>query len=573
MVLGDLEFQKVARPIRTAPVAERFLAFFFDVVLFTPIFTLLLSQLFKKIELRYYTSPDSIEFLILGLMALLGVGVLTVLFQTAFIYFLQGTPGKLVFKMRVVDYSTGKAPTVGAAFLRSTLWVIEFCFLAVPFLEVISQKQRRMLHDRASDTVVTTLKDVTDGGPHPLESHFVRNVIVIFVSLFCLWGALFASKVYLAAIRGDFKKQELENDQYLCSVISDAANPNYTRLDLAIALFVAQEIPEDCLLSEADFAFWTNNETELGWAYLAKGFYFKFDKEKSSVYLNKVCDIAENSSACDITQIILGDKELDKNSTAGMTLTGQVLHLRDILSHGQYLSFLKESRSLTEIRGFHDFIQQETVKALWGSSQKEQAQGAYLNSIPHLEATHQIDMASWMCLEEIEKNCAVKEYASCNDLKLRLKKNSMTGLTTDSVLALVKEKDCRKDVGFSLLFFHEFFQDNPLVRELVGAISSDSDWSTERRLKVLRQLSFSTEASRSVRHRAQLALAEMSHENEDVKKILSYLEQSDRKDWFWKKMSNKLVEVSQKNKWDQLANKAQSIQSGRLPASLHQDKE
>jgi uncharacterized RDD family membrane protein YckC len=332
MVLGEFKHKSKSAQLRIAPISERFLAFFFDIVLFTPLFTVLLSQIFKKIELRYYLAPDSIEFVALAIIAVFLIAVLTILFQSLFIHYFQGTPGKLVFKLRVVDSSTGLHPSLGNSFLRSTLWVIEFFLLGIPLLEIMSQKQRRALHDRASETAVITLKEIADPGPHPLESHFVRNLLMIFVTVFCVWGALVASKLYVAAVRGDFKKQELVNDKYLCNAVTESVEPGQSRLDYAIALFVAQQIPDDCLLSEADFAFWTNNEFELSWAYLAKSFYYKFDSDKSESYLEKVCEFDKNSTACEIAKVIQDGGEFKKASKAAETLTAQILNLKEMLS-------------------------------------------------------------------------------------------------------------------------------------------------------------------------------------------------------------------------------------------------
>ena len=579
MVLGDLSshFQNPngARKLPIAASSERFLAFFFDVILFTPIFSVLLSQIFKKLELKYYTSPDSAEFLVFSFTLIFGVVFLTALTQAFFIYYFQGSPGKLIFKLRVLNFNTGQKPTLGNSLLRSALWTFEFFLLGIPFLEILSHQHRRILHDRASETMVVTLKKATDPGPHPLEMHFVRNILFICVTLFGFWGSLLAGKVYVAAVRGDFKKQELEKDHYLCPMISEMLDGHHGRIDTAISMFVAGELPEDCVMSEADFALWTNNELEIPWAYLAKSFYYKFNSDKSDEYLEQVCDSSRNgdlpSVPCQIAQTIQEGGTIKDNKILNETLTGQILGLREMLSDGEYSRFLKDSRQLASYVGFNNFIQKETVKALWGSNLQKQAEGAYLNMYSHVEPTHQIEIASWMCLEEVESECAVKNYNSCDDLKTNFKRNSMTGLTTDSVIALIKEKDCAKDSSISMLYFHEFFEENPLVQDLVGAISKESNWSKEKRLDTLRKLAFSISATRSIRHRAQMALLEMSDESKDAEQILSYLERSTHRDWFWKKLSNKVAKLEQ-TKWKSLAHRTDRLFDTRAPASMKESK-
>ncbi len=76
MVIQDLTDSfsvSTLRKNKIAPVTDRLLAVFFDFVLFTPIFTLLFSQLFRRLEVRYYTSPESTEFLVLFAITVLGL--------------------------------------------------------------------------------------------------------------------------------------------------------------------------------------------------------------------------------------------------------------------------------------------------------------------------------------------------------------------------------------------------------------------------------------------------------------------------------------------------------------------
>src|SRR4051812_36672887 len=91
--------RKTKHEFRIPPLVDRFLAFVFDIVIFTPVFSFILAHLFRKLELMYFVSPGSLEFLtlcgVLGAFLL----ILTILFQTLFVFLMGATPGKYFFKI------------------------------------------------------------------------------------------------------------------------------------------------------------------------------------------------------------------------------------------------------------------------------------------------------------------------------------------------------------------------------------------------------------------------------------------------------------------------------------------
>ncbi len=103
------------------------------------------------------------------------VGYLVILglYQIGFIVWRGQTPGKIAFRMKVVDETTDAIPGVGAATVR---WVIPAAAATVPLVGVIGiaviygallfDSRRQGIHDRAARTVVIDLRELP---PPPVE--------------------------------------------------------------------------------------------------------------------------------------------------------------------------------------------------------------------------------------------------------------------------------------------------------------------------------------------------------------------------------------------------------------------
>jgi uncharacterized RDD family membrane protein YckC/tetratricopeptide (TPR) repeat protein len=565
--LGDFSSlssnSQVDRPI--APAVDRFMAFVFDAALFSPLTSLLLSPLFKKIELRYYTAPGSLEFIAFLALGFFATLAFAIFLQTLCVFYWGATPGKYFFKLRVISLtpnSNGKVQLI-QSFLRSGLWAIEFLCLWIPYIAIFSHRERRPVHDRASETMVVTLKVSADGGPHPLEAHFVRNLFFILIAVALMWTSLFSSQIYHMAAAGEFKKSELEERQALCSEVTHFAEKGMVREDLALARYMAGEVDDDCLLSEADFGLWTQDPTQQAWGYLAKSIYYQYDHEKSNHYLDKVCEQDPKSEACRLSLAITNEdhKELTKEP---QSLTAHILQVRELTGKGDYdqaLQKLTEVNSWTDgasvADAFQKYTQKQTVKLLWMLGKHEQSSGAYLNSWPFMEPQDQSEISAWMCLEQVEDHCDNVSYKPCEDLRETLTQASPPRVSTEAVVAMVKEAECKKSHDLPLLLLHEALEENSSLNLLVSALSSQSNWSPEHRLDTLRDLSFSKSPTitKSVQKQARLALVSKTQDIQDFVKTSKILETAGRHDWAWQKIKNKIAEATKKDK------------SSRLPAS------
>ncbi len=551
MVLGDLDFnsrsnsgdEKVAHH-QIAPVADRVLAFVFDLVIFTPVFSFILASVFRHLQLMYYVSPQSIEFAVLLAVSVLFIAVLTILFQTLFLFANGSTPGKSFFKIQVVSFEQN--PTLKnhrlkftQAFLRSTLWVMETAFLFLPWLEVMSEGFRRPLHDRAAGTIVVTTKKVGDSGPHPIESLFVRQFLVLCSFLVFLWGIVTVGHFYQGALAGEYKRSELQQEDFLCASVTQAIDSGDLRIDKAISMFLADEISEECLTAEADFVLWTPSENEKSWAYLAKGLTKKYDSQMFESYLQKACDLDSEGPACQIAEYQASPKSKEISQTnAFNTKTGNVLAVIRNFENGRYDLAEQGFVGLSAEKGMENFSQQGLVKSLWAENKKELSRGAYLTSIHHLDQNSKRDLAAWVCHEELDRSCGVQAVEACEDLKKEMSADKAPIQNSFLALALIRDQECRQSAEVDYLQFHQLFQDKKDLYSFVRAISRDSKLSRVERNEILQNLAFRKESVKPVflRLAAIREWTKWSNNDADLSVIVTFLKEKKVRDLSWAKI-------------------------------------
>jgi len=528
---------------RIAPVIDRFLAFIFDIVLFTPVFGFILANLFRKIEMMYFTSPNSMEFFVLMVVLVVFSFFLTILFQTLFLVLMGATPGKYFFKIQIVSHNgSPERLRFSQALLRSTLWSFQVICFGLPFLEVASEAMRRPLHDRAAGTIAVTLKKQGDSGPHQMETQFVRQFLVVISLCLFVWGIFFVGHFYKLAARGEFKKTELEKEDYLCATVSAAVEDDQSRIDKALALFLADEIPEECLAAEADFVLWTPNESEKSWAYLAKGMLKKYDIDLFEAYLDKACEIDEKGEACEIAKF-----EADPATQAlpEGSETSTVLAVTQDFEKGRYSQAEKGFSKLALENGYETFAQAGLVKSLWAQNKVERSKGAYQNVVHQMSRNHQMELAAWICHEELDRSCSAEAVEACEDLKTSFKAGRAPVQESFIALALIREKECRKTNAVDFVQFQAMFRERKDVFEYVRAISSESDLATEQKNQILENLAFRKEPVRPtyLRRFALQQWVESAKTETEFQKIAQFLKDKKVHDLSWVKIYERAMKT------------------------------
>lgn len=544
MVYQDLSDKNSpnAQHFQIAPIADRFLAFVFDLVIFTPVFGLFMAGVFKHLELMYFVSPQSVEFLILITVAVLFGIILAILFQTLFLMWLGATPGKYFFKIRVVCVADPKQRLrFSQAFLRSSIWAFEFLCFGIPWLEVLSEKKRRPLHDRAAGTMVSTLKVQGDNGPHVLETQFVRQVLVATSLLVLTWSIFTVGHFYELALKGDFKKSELEAEEYLCSSVTQTLGGDENRVDKALAMYLADEISEECLASEADFVLWTPSDLEKSWAYLAKGILKKYDPVQFEGYLQKACDFDEAGIPCSIAQHQADPAHFE--IPAG-TQTSQILQAIEDFEKGRYAKSEKIFSDLSKLNGFETFAREGIVKSLWAQNKIEKSKGAYLNVIHLLEPSAKKELAAWICHEELDRQCSQEAIEACEDLKSEFVDQKEAIKDPFIGLALIREKECRSSNVVDYFQFQDLFQEKKDILLYVQTLVSSAKVTEEQKKQILLNLSFRKEPVRPqfLRLLAIQSLVEKAETKEEMQVLVKFLREKRVQDLSWAKIYKKTLQ-------------------------------
>ena len=169
MVFPDLsapevcQKKNVAERTAIAFIADRFLALVLDFLIMSPVVSLLLAGLMKKTKTYFLLDAQSPEGFVAGLLIFILGACIVILLQSVFMYYWQATPGQFFMQMRVISYPHYRQRlSFSQCVLRSFCFCASFLLLAIPFLEVLSHPLRRAFHERASDTMVITLKKVCD---------------------------------------------------------------------------------------------------------------------------------------------------------------------------------------------------------------------------------------------------------------------------------------------------------------------------------------------------------------------------------------------------------------------------
>lgn len=294
-----LKSKAVGYPI--AFVADRSLALLLDFLIFSPIVSFILAGFVRQTRTFFLLDMQSQDGVLAGVLVFLVGAIIVVFLQALSLFYWQGTPGQIFTQMRVVNFPDFKKPlTFSQSLLRSTCWALQFLFAALPFTEVLSHPLRRCFHERASDTMVVTLKSIPDEGPMPLEAKFVSSWLRMSFLFLLLFGFVSVLKSYGELIAGQGKSGQY-NRAGVCKELKDLDLYGSKRIDAAISLFLIDEITPDCLNKEAEASLWGDSFNSQDLAYFAR--YLVSNGTEQDAYHEKICATA-GSSSCLLVQYL-----------------------------------------------------------------------------------------------------------------------------------------------------------------------------------------------------------------------------------------------------------------------------
>ncbi|WP_413288288.1 RDD family protein [Bdellovibrio sp. HCB337] len=386
MVVRDLSFPdkdtsstapRFATPsLQLASVTDRFIAFILDFLILSPIVSFSVAGVLRNLKTVLILNSDSDQAVVIWVLFVIGMVVVSCVLQALFFYFWQATPGQKFMQLQVISYpqhhqDDQKQLTFAQSLLRPMGWWLGTGMLGVPFMEILGHPLRRAFHERVSDTLVISLKQEPVDAPLAVESRYIRSTMWIFFGFMFLMGVTFMGKTYKTAVVEGLASGQKISKSY-CPDIPTEKYKDEKRLDVALALFFAEQSDESCVYTEAQNAVWNLEGEEKALGLLAMSVISE-DKKEVDEYQSKICTESEKSEACAILKFMQA-KDEDRGNIlrrAGLGLvSSRLLLLKSSLELGHYVSAAGLIRDLEVEKPLQTFLDKSMVKTAWALNVK-----------------------------------------------------------------------------------------------------------------------------------------------------------------------------------------------------------
>ncbi len=474
----------LVKNIYSASPLDRIASFIIDYfIILSPLITLFTAPFKKQLGLSGLVYGE-IDSQIIYLNILVIIFLLSFLYNLLFTYFLGSTLGQLFLGLKVGTIIKNNKLGVFEVFVRSAVYNFSLLLLGLPFLFSFTHKGRRSIHDLLSDTFVYSIKEKKVSRLAPV---FISRSLVSIVSVFIVFGSLL---IIQSLISENTTIGSFDSESELCEEVTKAAEtwPEQNevqpkRLSIAMALFAIEEIDKDCLEIESTYVF--DSGEEAGLAYLANAFIYADQPSLSDKYLEKVCQLDLNSETCKMASVI-DHWAMDRLGQVGEILNNLVTDsvyvnlwkTRFLLSEGLYDQSLATLSKLPKLSILSSFSSINKVKLFWYKEKYEQASLVSDMVYEKENPSESKRLSSWLCFEELEKNCESVESTSCQVVELN--SSSEEGYAG---LAMLKKLECSQQLQtyykynwdpevFSLINF-KLEAEKKDLNDLTGLISTD----------------------------------------------------------------------------------------------------
>lgn len=351
---------KKSNSVPVAFVADRFVALMLDFLIFSPVISLFTAGMVRETKTQFLLDAQSLDGALGALLTVLVVFCLVTFLQSLFLYFWQATPGQLFMQMRVISYPQSRHRLVySQCLVRSLSWSFSFLFLALPFLEVLSHPLRRAFPDRASDTLVVTLKKDHDDGPVEMESRFISSWLRMSFLFLALIGVLVFFKAWQSLRNVNFGATTAQMSS--CREIQGTSHSGVARLDAALALFLLDEISVECLEKEAEAALWGDPVNSQPLGYLAK--YLVTEGQEQKEYYARSC---EDRSTCTLARYLAEEgKAQDLELADSQLVVTQFLKSEEMYLAGDFAGSLKLIKELQKNSTLKEGLEKRYVRSVW----------------------------------------------------------------------------------------------------------------------------------------------------------------------------------------------------------------
>lgn len=450
---------------RIPSVADRLLAFVFDVAFFTPIVALMLSGVSQRLEHSYFMDGNSNEFLIYLFVYVAFAFVQVMLLQSLFLVLFSSTPGKMIFKMKlqIRDADSAARIRLPQALLRSFLWTLSLGMFFLPMIEILSHRRRQTLYDRASDLEVVSLKkDFLDHTPHWLEAQFVRQFLFAGTLLLSLFVVSQLGKIYQKVAAGEFRSAPKIESELLCEMVSQMAEDKKSRAEMASMLFLVGEADQECLFLESEYALGHSQPQTVAQGYLGK-FLLSLSKQGGDAsfeledlvqmkpigetvsYAKKICEVSADSPECGLVLSWPMGKSIYELSGP----VPQLIQLQMSFTEGNWAQFEQLVLGLREQQGVYQFVSYLNMQSLWSRERYERARGAF-EALQIISTENIKQRASrFLCLAERSESCQNQLIPSCQILNLAFNQRSEAWTDPRALWALVQDEKCKGTQDYS----------------------------------------------------------------------------------------------------------------------------
>lgn len=526
---------------------DRLAAFFVDLFVVLASVGLLLAPVKKHVhtlQLLNETVPWIVFIAMYGTAFLIAV-----LYFSLGVYFKGCTIGKRLFDIYIVSYEQEHPITFWQSVLR-TLVLFFDVLLVFPLFAIYGHSNRRPAHDRIADTIVVSRGERFSAKPNWVEKSFVRTslwLVVILALTFLYtevvkWKTTNDGKDWFTQLELVGKACETVGAAQKTWPLEKGATPS--RIQVALALFGAGTIDQDCLQSEIDHSFLGRKQQEL--SYLASSFTRSENPSISNKYLEKVCEVDMNSEACQFTELVQlwSEKkwqkadEMFEKLLGGASIYVKIWAIRHFERTKDFEKELALIEALWPIDSLAEFFETHKTVALWGMQQVEPAEMLAKMSYAHLDDATRTEFAASMCMQETQAGCY--SLSMCKVFRKNLEQN-ISLLAKPSIA-----------VGFLEMAKCEKTTDSDDTKELVVA-SQDSELQKLYQFIVMQKENKLDDARAGLKEylegnqepglqvSAYLQLLTVSNSIEEIDSVREEWESMDPYSWNWRYLGNKLL--------------------------------
>lgn len=433
--------------ISNAPPIDRLGAALFDLlIVLLPLVMLAIAPL-RAILIESLLLGEDLKVTISILLISLTLFLVFFAYQFFCYYLFQSTFGQRVFGLKIVSL-TGEPHQLEMtqAALRALCWPVGVILL-VPLFAAFGHPHRRLWHDRVSDTKILSFKsNARELGP--FGRGFYRGAIAGY------WILSLSSLGLTVAFTSSYLNDEkvltgfLEQSGDLCSEVGRALREwsgssevafGVERLDVALSLYLADNIDQDCLRKEVDHVSQVLRFEDAR-LYFAKHTLAESESDKK-LYSKQLCKVSAESDLCLIlNSSALNLEELQKPEA--WSWPALILLLDQAKKERNHQFIVKLTEQVIAPKPLGPLFARMRAQALWYGARTEEARGHWISSLSLMSQQGRKKLTAWACQEELDLDCKATNSTVCKTLRHQMTEESRRLTDTNESLALLTINFC-----------------------------------------------------------------------------------------------------------------------------------